>query len=224
MPVCVYAVVPATVRWGRKWRGVQGEFLKAVPCGDAAVVVGTIAAATPPDRAHLERHDTLMRAIVSAMPAALPARFGLIVRDVDRVHELVEASGISFRDALRLVSGREQMTLRIRLSNKPRSSREARRSSPTTGPGQRYLATRMVRSRLPQDPVLRSLRRRLASLVREERFRLKDNTATIYHLIDRGQSSVYLTVVRAFSDRHRGVQLTASGPFPPYAFGPGINE
>jgi hypothetical protein len=82
-----------------------------------------------------------------------------------------------------------------------------------------------MRSRISPDPALRAIRRQLATLVRHERFQLKDatNTATLYHLIERGQSAAYLRKVRAFSERHPAVKLTASGPFPPYAFAPAIN-
>jgi hypothetical protein len=165
-----------------------------------------------------------MRAIASATPAALPARFGAVVPDLGRVHASVAASGVSFREALRLVSGRDQMTLRMRVSDKPRLSRTERRSNERAGPGRRYLAARLQGTRLPRDPALRALRRRLSSLVFEERFRLKDDSVTLYHLIERGRSSAYLDIVRAFSARHPHVRLTSSGPFPPYAFAPGLNQ
>jgi hypothetical protein len=225
MPLCVYAIVPATMRWGRKWRGVQGETLRSVRCGDAAALIGTIDAVPHPDRVHLEQHDALMRAIASEAPAALPARFGLVVRDLDRLHALVDASGISFREALRLVSGREQMTLRVRLAD-TEGRRAAPRSSSGAGAGRRYLAARMAQARMPQDPALTSLRKRLSSLVREERVRPPDhgNSVTVYHLIERGQSAAYFQVVRAFSERHPHVRVTASGPFPPYAFAPTITN
>jgi hypothetical protein len=221
MPVCVYAIVPVSMRWGGKWRGLQGEVLKLVPCGDAAAVIGDVEAPLRPNKTGLERHDALMRAIASAAPAALPARFGWVVRDSDRLRHLVSASGISFRDSLRLVSGREQMTLRIRIAPKTGTSRVAPRSDPTLGPGTRYLNARRGRVQIPQDPVLRAIRRRLAALIRGERVRLNDaGLVILYHLIARGQSAAYLDSVRAFSKRHPDVELTASGPFPPYAFVP----
>ena len=203
---------------------MQGELLRLVLCGDAAVVIGTVDVAPRPDRPHLERHDALMRKIALAVPAALPARFGLLVRDIDRLHALIDASSSSFRAALRLVSGREQMTLRIGLTDKPRRPRRTSRQGSRAGPGHRYLTARLVRSRIPHDPALRALRRQLAALVRTERLQLKNatSTATLYHLIERGQSVAYLNEVRAFSARHPDVQLTASGPFPPYAFAPGL--
>jgi hypothetical protein len=225
MPVCVYAIVPASMRWGGKWRGLQGEILKLVPCGDAAAVIGTVDAPLRANKAGLERHDALMRAIASATPAALPARFGWVVRESDQLRHLVKASGISFRDSLRLVSGREQMTLRIRVAPKTGASRVAPRLEPTVGPGTRYLTARMGRVQIPQDPVLRALRRRLAALIRSERVRLNDasHLVTLYHLIARGQSAAYLDSVRAFSKRHPDLELTASGPFPAYAFVPRLN-
>ncbi|HEY7447986.1 MAG TPA: GvpL/GvpF family gas vesicle protein [Vicinamibacterales bacterium] len=224
MPVCIYAVVPVSTRVRRQWRGVNGESLKVVPCGDAAIVVGTMTKAGRPDMAGLERHDTLMRAIASSTPATLPARFGVVVNDLARVRASVTASGISFRKALRLVSGREQMTLRIRVTGKPRLSGRPHPSNGITGPGQQYLAARMRQTRLPPSPALRALRRRLSAVVCEERFRLKGTSATLYHLIERGRSSDYLDLVRAFSVSHPRVRLTASGPFPPYAFAPGLNQ
>ena len=130
------------------------------------------------------------------------------------------------REALRLVAGREQMTLRVTVADTQRLPRATPKSSSTPGPGRRYLTARLMRSRVPQDPNLRALRRRLATLVQKERFQLKDagRTATLYHLIERGQSAAYLRKVRAFSERHPGVKLTASGPFPPYAFAPGLSD
>jgi hypothetical protein len=164
-----------------------------------------------------------MRRLVSAIPAVLPARFGVVVRDVSHLQFLVKASGISFREALRAVSGREQMTLRVRLVHE-QPPRASLRSTAAAGPGRRYLITRLMRTRIPQDRALRALRRQLASLVCNERFQLKDaRIATLYHLIERGQSAAYLSRVRAFSKRHPDVQLTASGPFPPYAFAPRLD-
>jgi len=226
MALCVYAVVPRATRVKRSWRGLRAEPLRLITSGPIAVLVGATVKPPKPYRANLERHDALMRQIASDVAAMLPARFALIVEDVHRLRALVEMSAGAFHDALRLVAGCEQMTLRVRAPYERPAAQGASRRRPAASrrSGTDYLLARAREFGIPQDADVKDLLRRLSSMVHAERIGRAHpgDASTIYHLIDRGRSSDYLAIVREFTADHPSNRVSASGPFPPYAFGPSI--
>ena len=146
------------------------------------------------------------------------------------------ALGRGLGDALRLVSGREQMTLHLfdydmggpeMAPHTPPSSRPGGPGSlpegtAGVGPGARYLAERRrhwrQRERLPE---LEALRPRLDALVAAERVELRATPplrASVYHLIERGRSAEYRDAVETNLDLLAGVRVRVSGPWAPYAF------
>lgn len=223
----MYAVVPLETRVRRSWRGLRAEPLRLVTTGRVALLVGAIVKPPRPYRGNLERHDALMRQIASDVSAMLPARFALIVEDVHRLSALVEMRAGAFHDALRLVAGCEQMTLRVRaLHGRPAvHGTSTRRPATSRRSGTDYLLARAEEFGIPQDADVKNLLYRLSSMVHAERIARAhpSDASTIYHLIDRGRSSDYLAVVRKFSADHPSSPVAASGPFPPYAFAPSIS-
>jgi Gas vesicle synthesis protein GvpL/GvpF len=224
MALCVYAVVPRATRVKRSWRGLRAEPLRLVASGPIAVLVGTTVKPHKPDRSNLERHDALMRQIASDIVAMLPARFSLIVEDVHRLRALIETSAGAFHDALRVVAGCEQMTLRIRAPVAPPDVQRAstRRPAALRRSGTDYLLARAREFGIPQDVDVKDLLRRLSSMVHAERIgrAYPGDSSTIYHLIGRGRSSDYRAIVHKFATDHPSNRVAASGPFPPYAFCP----
>jgi hypothetical protein len=168
-----------------------------------------------------------MRQIASNVSAMLPARFALIVEDVHRLRALVEVRADALHDALRLVAGCEQMTLRVRAPDGRPAVQGASTRRPATSrrSGTDYLRARAEEIGIPQDPDVKGLLHRLSSLVHAERIARAhpSDASTIYHLIDRGRSNDYLTIVRKFSTAQPSIPVAASGPFPPYAFAPSIS-
>jgi gas vesicle protein GvpL/GvpF len=92
-----------------------------------------------------------------------------------------------------------------------------------SGPGARYLASRRhAHERARRVPELDTLRPALAELVREERAERHDRPpllATVQHLIARGASVRYLSVIEAAGPRLLPWRVSVSGPWLPYAFG-----
>jgi len=116
-------------------------------------------------------------------------------------------------EALALVRGREQMTLRVHGTPG---------ASPSSGgPGTRYLEERRRAQSLPE---LEPLRAALSGLVRAERVERHTEPgllASVYHLIDRGSAQAYRQAVE--STPLLGLRVTLSGPWPAWSFVPELS-
>jgi hypothetical protein len=182
-------------------RGALGEPIRALPAGRLFALAGAVDGppALSPDA--LRAHEAAVRRLADACAALLPVRFGATVENVDlasREAELLEA--------LALVRGREQMTLRV--YGKPK---QADRSSGTA-----YLESVRRAHALPEiDP----LRAAVADLVRAERTEAHGGSlvASVYHLVDRGRAQEYLRIVDGVA---LPVRVAPSGPWPPWSFAP----
>ena len=198
-PLNVYALSDAAP--GGEIRGALGEPVRAVRSGRLFVLAGEID--RPPELGPdaLRAHDAAVRRLAAACAALLPVRFGSVADDPDfagREGELLEA--------LELVRGREQMTLRV--------YGDARRID--RGSGTAYLESLRRARAVPEiDP----LRAAVAALVRAERTEAHEPPllASVYHLIDRGSADAYL---RAARDVPLGVRVAPSGPWPAWSFAP----
>jgi hypothetical protein len=73
----------------------------------------------------------------------------------------------------------------------------------------------LARAAVSRPPALTEMRNALKELVRDERIESGAEVATVYHLIAAGDVDAYLD---------RAGHLRPSGPFPPYAFVPGIDH
>src|SRR5262249_39713141 len=178
-------------------------------------------------RAAVLGHDAVVRRLSDVSAAILPTRFGMIDDPsalIDWLHTAADALG----EALRLVAGREQMTLHVFDGDDP-SAVDANEPADdageaASGPGARYLALRRRERRREEGvPELVPLRARLAALVvaeRTERRATRPFRASVYHLIERGRSADYRAAVDGGRELLRGVRLRVSGPWAPYAFAP----
>jgi len=220
-PVYVYAIADRSPRVAGA--GLAGEALEVVEGARVAAVVGAIAAAPPVDEAGLRAHDDAVRRVAAQLPALLPARFGSLAADADELRRALDDGAEAYVEALDLVRGREQMTLRVL---DPPGGAPAPPSSPVpetgaAGAGTAYLAARAAASAASGIPGLRLLLDDLAGHVGAEtveRHATPPLRASVYHLIPRGTAEAYLAAVREASTRHPEVRVVASGPWPPYAF------
>jgi hypothetical protein len=191
--------------------GASGEPLREVRCGELRLLVGAAPPALSPES--LRAHEAAVRGIADACDACLPARFGSGAADDDELRARVEPRALELLEALALVRGREQMTLRVQ---------EAALAVPLEplppGPGARYLEERRRARRLPElDP----LRAAVAALVRAERIErqgARGLLASIYHLIDKGTADAY----RAAVAKVDGLRVVTSGPWPAWSFAPEV--
>ena len=181
--------------------GALGEPVRAVRAGPFFALAGEVEQPPELTAQALRAHEAAVRRLAEACAAVLPVRFGSVVERVDfsgREDELLEA--------LALVRGREQMTLRV-YGNEPPLDR---------GSGTRYLESLRSARALPElDP----LRAALAPLIRAERTEAKGGPvrASVYHLIDRGSAPDYL---RAMAGIPLAVRVLPSGPWPAWSFAP----
>ncbi len=200
-------------------RGAKREPLMVVRGpGIAAVVGASPAGSGPVTRPALERHDATVRRLARRVPAILPARFGSGATDEGELRALLRRHRRAVRDALRLVDGREQMTLRVRAH--PDAALRRRVARPSSG--RAYLLARAARP-LEVVPELAPAAACWAPLVRAERGsppRSEGELVTIYHLIDRGAGAAYRRAVSRARASVPDLELSESGPFPPYAFAP----
>jgi hypothetical protein len=217
----VYALLSAPPG-GPLPRGLAGERLRVVRCAGLLAAVGRLA--RPPLIAPrtLRRHDRIVRRLAALTRAVLPVRFGTLVADEAALAERLAPRARELREALALVAGREQMTLRV-LGGARRRARPPHVTERGRRPGTRYLASRLVaRSRARQAPEVAALRPALAALVRAERVERHDAPpllVSLYHLVTRGQAPRYRRAV-AGGVAGLAVRVEVSGPWPPYAFAP----
>ena len=216
MSLYLYALVGRPVR-RPLGRGLGGEALRLIEVARLLVVAGRIHNAPRVTPTALRRHDATMRRLAGRTDAVLPIRFGTVVGDRLALARALAPRAAGLREALALVAGHEQMTLRVYGEAVTTSDESATESA---GAGQRYLARRLRARRAPEvDPVRRALRG-LVSAERIERHERPPLLASVYHLVRRGDSKRYLAAVAAASARLAGVRVSPSGPWPAYAFAP----
>jgi hypothetical protein len=162
----------------------------------------------------------VVRRLAEGFGAILPARFGEIFADETALAGRLAPREREVAEALALVRGCVQMTLRVFGEPAPVLEPE-----PAGGPGTRYLAARRRQSeRAHSLPEIEPLREALRPLLRAERIERHADSGpllgTAYHLVTRAQTGDYLAVLEAAKERLGGLRIAATGPWPPYAFAP----
>jgi hypothetical protein len=204
--------------------GLGGESLEAIGSGSVQAIAGAMPEPPPTDPATLTKHDTVVRRLADLTPALLPARFGQWIPDEPAVTSWLSAHGPELTEALAQVAGCVQMTLRVYGNGPVMEGPSESESTSTGGPGTQYLADRRREVERERSlPEIAPLREALRPLLRGERIerpaapgRLR---ATAYDLIARGAAGDYSRIVNETAPL-TGWHVTASGPWPPYAFAP----
>ena len=221
MTVYVYALLGETPR-PAAGAGLCAEPLRVLRVGDLIAAVGDMTEAPAISASTLRAHDSVVRRLAGGVDAILPVRFGALLPE-DALADVLTTRARELREALALVAGREQMTLRV-LGDAvaPAQSTAAVDAAGELGPGARYLTERQAQWRRAREvPELAALRPALAPLVRAERVVRHDTPpllASVYHLIDRGRAGDYQAAVEAAAPGP--IRVVATGPWPPYAFAP----
>jgi len=205
-----------------------GEPLRWLEAGPVAAILGEIETPASVTPEALAAHDAVVRRLAESLPALLPARFGQTIPDEQTLRTWIAVRERDLLEALDLVEGCVQMTLRVFAGpDAPEPPPEASPVPADLGPGARFLHARRdeaVRAR--SLPEIAPLREALRPLLRAERIdrsqapgRLR---ATAYDLVARGEAEAYTRLVADAVPRLQGWKVTASGPWPPYAFAPGL--
>jgi hypothetical protein len=203
--------------------GLAGEPLRLIPCAGLLAVAGSMDAPPALAAPALRAHDDVVRRLATLAEALLPARFGTVAEDERALATALEPRLPALREALTLVRGCEQMSLRVFGAASAVAAEPADASA--GGPGARYLQERRRAHRHASElPGLEPLRRALGRLVRAERIEPHHTPpllASVYHLVPRGVAAAYRERLEATRTVLQPWRVDASGPWPPYAFAPG---
>lgn len=187
------------------------EPLRLIRCGDLLVVAGEAVPKVTPE--NLAAQDAVVRGL--DVQAVLPIRFGETVGDEEELRKLLKPRSSDLMQALEKVRGCQQMTLRV--FGEPAPLPEPPEED--AGPGTRYLeARRREIERARSLPEIEPLLDRLRPLVKAERIERKEQgklLGTVYHLVRRED-------LQAYKEASKDYRVAVSGPFPPYAFAPGL--
>ncbi|HKH49165.1 MAG TPA: GvpL/GvpF family gas vesicle protein [Thermoanaerobaculia bacterium] len=209
--------------------GLAGEPLRRLDAGPVAAILGEIAA-PPVTPEALAAHDAVVRRLADSLPALLPARFGQTVPDEQTLSAWIAARERDVLEALALVEGCVQMTLRVFAGpDAPHVELPAAPVPEDLGPGARFLhARRDAAARARALPEIAPLREALRPYLRSERVERAASPgrllATAYDLVARGEADAYARTVAEAAPHLAGWRVTASGPWPPYAFAPGLTS
>ena len=224
--------------------GIGGEPLSTVRCRPAGLLGGAWLVSrelrgwrggtpwrpTALTAAALARQDETVRRLADRVPALLPARFGEWLPDARLLAESLAPRSGEIARALILVEGCVQMTLRV--FGGPAGPGEPGEPEATpvveepAGPGTRYLAARR-RAANPGIPEVAALRAALRPLLRAERIERHEKgqlLATAHDLVRREEAGDYRRTVEGAAAALAGRKVTVSGPWPPYAFAPGVGD
>jgi hypothetical protein len=209
--------------------GIAGEQLRAIAFDGVAAIVGDVRRRPAASTRNLRQYAAVVESIAARVPSILPVRFGTTFDDVGELTLVLRSRGASFRERLRAVRGRVQMTIRLVSESKsgdaPRASRSraagrARvRLAHKSTQGTQYLRQRLALLCTAHEiPELAPIRPAIRRFVKDERADRRSGVASVHHLIPRAMAERYRAAVERAAGE-RGVRLAVSGPWAPYAFG-----
>jgi hypothetical protein len=202
---------------------LRGHVIDTVPIGDlhaAVEMVGRAPAVS--EQALCEQHEIVL-ALAGRVAAILPARFGSLV-DREELENIVARRHPQFTAALRLVRGREQMTVRLVGDAGAAEAPPRRQVTAVGGPGARYLQQRRAAAGYPLPGAVERLNAAVRALVVADKAEPGQGAvrAMLYHLIERGSSASYCRALAAASSHVVPFRVKVTGPWPPFAFAPEV--
>ncbi|HXW03754.1 MAG TPA: GvpL/GvpF family gas vesicle protein [Vicinamibacterales bacterium] len=216
-PIYVYAIVEGLT---------AGRFLQRhvelMEVAGFEVVCEHLREPPPLSEARLRAQHEIVVRIAARAPAVLPVRFGAWLEQSE-LEAVLRRRRRVLRAALGRVRGRVQMT--IRLFGRSGSRGAVEEAAPMTGTA--FLKARRAAARPGLPAAATAISAAVQSIVADERIEGPRGTilVTLHHLLERSRVPRYR---RALSSAGRGlragVELTVSGPWPPFAFTPELLE
>ena len=207
--------------------GVGGERLRVITVDRIGAVVGEVRRAPAPSVRNLRRYAAVIESLALKVPAILPARFGTAVPNPDEVTFILRSRRATFRERLRAVRARTQMTIRLLESESGDRSSPSR--STVTGrirlrlgygatQGTQYLQRRReIGAMAGAVPQFEPIRAAVVRYIKDEQVEKRSGVVTINHLVPRTAVDRYRDALERAAEEN-GVRLIVTGPFPPYAF------
>jgi len=208
----VYALtdtgLPETLR-------VRSRTLRTLRVGPVLVIGDRRRERTSPTAEALQHQHAVVAALMDRTDALLPARFGSSLAEAS-LREAIGKREASLVEALALVRGRRQMTIRVFGEREPADAGPDRRLS-----GTEYLKGLQARAH-HVPPEVTAIRRAIGGLAAAERVEPGERglRVTVFHLVATGD-------LAAYADRAGRLDLLphqarVSGPWPPFAFAPDL--
>lgn len=167
------------------------------------------------------QHDIVAR-IAGKVDAILPARFGSLV-DVQELERVVALRRDAIREALDLVRGRDQMTVRLFDAGVRASPRSLPPAGTDAASGTDYLQKRrQATTARALPPTVAAITAAVRDIVAAERSEPGEGriAATVYHLVERAAVDKYKERLTGLHSKLETETLRVSGPWPPFAFVP----
>ena len=166
----------------------------------------------------LRRQHALVERLVEAADAVLPAKFGSLVDD-EELRCVIGARRGSIAEALGLVMGRRQMTVRFI----QRGGVAEPQAALPDATGTAYLHRRRgaARGTVPAAD-LAAFQEAVRDLIAGERVTAGtgDVLSTVFHLVDRMRIEEYRSRATAAGEHLAGTSILVTGPWPAFAFVP----
>jgi hypothetical protein len=197
----------------------EGHRIEFVEVAEVYAAVERVADRPAVSEAALRAQHEIVLRIGAAVDGVLPARFGAFL-DAQELEQLVTMRKATIREALELVSGRVQMTVRVFTAEAAPARSSARPIEPAVS-GTAYLEQRRRESAGaavsgPSTELAAAVR---AFVVAERVERGQGRVeSTVYHLVNRDMVDPYKRAVAPFES----TAVTVSGPWPPFAFVPDL--
>jgi len=171
--------------------------------------------------AALRTQHEVVGCIAHRLDAVLPARFGALV-DLRELEAIVSRRRHAILEALALVRGRGQMTVRL-FDADVRGVSAAPPAGGSAATGTEYLRARgraATGRSLPEEAA--SIAAAVRGITAAERIEAGHGrvSATLYHLVDRTAVDAYAAALAPFRSGSGGRAVTISGPWAPFAFAP----
>jgi hypothetical protein len=195
----------------------EGHHVEFIPVGGVVAAAERRASNIAVSEAALRIQHEIVLQIAARVDGILPVRFGASVAERE-LAQLLTTRHSAISDALDLVRGRVQMTIRFRDHAAVEPVSAVRRSgAPATGTA--YLEARRAAALRPLPASAAAAIHVVRHLVTAERH---DGTRppawSVYHLIERGRVCDY----RAALSKAGSGSASVSGPWPPFACAPDL--
>lgn len=167
------------------------------------------------------QHDIVAR-IAGKVDAILPARFGSLV-DVQELERVVALRRDAIRDALDLVRGKDQMTVRLFEAGVRTAPPSLVRDGTDAASGTDYMQKRrQATTGRALPPTVARITKAVRDIVAAERSEPGQGrvAATVYHLVEHAAVDEYKERLARLQSRLATETLRVSGPWPPFAFVP----
>jgi hypothetical protein len=214
--------------------GISGDRLIALTFDSIVAVAGVVEHVPAVDRDRLADQDRVVRSLHERAEALLPMRFGSAFPSEADAARAMRLQAQRLRQQLDAVRGKEQVTTRVLGPPSPPQAATAssRHSShvtrlraaaeapaaPGASSGEEYLRARAAKHVPPEIRPLLAAVAPFARATRVERGAVGGLIATIYQLVDRGQSEAFRTAMTTAARDHAGLSVHVTGPAPCYAF------